>query len=144
MPDLHHSQGVKVSDVLARADDPNYTPQPGDPAYDRAVAAGFKPVKPDDMTDVTLLPRRFEAFASEVRAEFRTLGERILPSLERVEATMSAFRKELDRAVSRVSDLEQRQAATESKVLELQLDRAATRTNKATRRAAPKKKGSRR
>jgi hypothetical protein len=49
------------------------------------VADAFRPVRPEDVTDLALLPRRFDMFAAEVKAGFELLGNKLLPAMERVE-----------------------------------------------------------
>lgn len=92
------------------------------PTWDRATATGptgsdgYTAIAAADVTDEALLPKRFDAFAAEMRAAFEMLGDKILPAIHRVEA------KVID-TIERVGKLERR------------ADKADARADKADARA---------
>jgi hypothetical protein len=68
-----------------------------------------------DLDDWKILPRRFEAFMVEVRTSFDVLGNKILPSLERIEHAIGDLADRVTRleaarhrAEDRLAVLEQR------------------------------------
>ena len=67
----------------------------------------FKPVTRDDMTDLALLPRRFDMFAFEVKESFTRLSAKLLPFMQRMEAAVTDIRErvgELERHRIRLED----------------------------------------
>lgn len=79
----------------------------------------FKPVQSADVTDLALLPKRFDLFASEVRDAFgrltTQLGDRIIPMLERIESRLSDMEVRVDRLERGHDDLKKRVAALETR-----------------------------
>lgn len=89
-------------------------------------ADGFKPATAADVTDLELLPRRFEQFAAEVRTSFELLGEKILPKLERIEVAITDL-------AQRMGALERAQLALDARVTALEA-RAHKKPRKKARR----------
>lgn len=84
----------------------------------------FKPVTRDDMTDLALLPRRFDMFAYEVKQSFETLTGKILPFMQRVEHAINDLSR-------RVGDLEQAKHAIHDRLAALERRRPRTSKRKA-------------
>lgn len=70
---------------------------------------GFTAVAPADVTDEVLLPRRFDAFAVEMRDAFEMLGDKILPFMERIET-------KLVDAIERIGKLERHAHRTDDRL----------------------------
>jgi hypothetical protein len=49
-----------------------------------APKRGYVPVTADDVSDLALLPRRFDSFAAKISHELGMLGDKILPALIRI------------------------------------------------------------
>lgn len=75
----------------------------------------YHPVTRDDVTDLALLPRRFDVFAAEVRTSFELLRELIVPALTEIKASIAHLCR-------RVEVLEQNQLSAHAR-----LDAAHTR-----------------
>lgn len=74
----------------------------------------YKPVTREDVTDLALLPKRFDMFATEVRQSFELLNERLIPMLTRIEerlddlgVRMSRIEREQHDHAARITALEQ-------------------------------------
>ena len=67
-----------------------------------------KVVRTEDVNDLSLLPRRFDAFAAEVRTSFEVLGDKLLPAIERIHLAIEDMAR-------RLSDIEKRVLALETK-----------------------------
>jgi hypothetical protein len=78
-----------------------------------ALHDGFKALTAADVTDLALLPHRFDRFEASVKSEFTLLGDRILPTLDRIDHAI------VDLAI-RVTQLEQRQHEDRAAILALQ------------------------
>lgn len=78
-------------------------------------AKKFKPVTPADVTDLALLPRRFDLFAEEVRTSFTLLGDKILPAIGRIEAAIVDIGQRVTSVEREVRDLAERVEALEIK-----------------------------
>lgn len=76
-----------------------------------------------EVTDIALLPGRFEAFAVEVRLSFEMLSEKLLPVLDRLGRT-------LDDLTKRVDAIEKRQDATDHRLAALEAARPTKRKAK--------------
>ena len=85
----------------------------------------YKPVTREDVTDLALLPKRFDLFATEVRQSFELLTERLIPALTRIEEKLEDFGVRLARLERGHTDHAARIAA---------LEQAAKRRLKATRK----------
>jgi len=86
----------------------------------KRAAAKRKPARslprfygPGELTDVALLPKRFELHAAEVRDSFKLLGDRILPTITRVEEQLTSL-------TVRVGELEQAQHRTDDRLAALE------------------------
>lgn len=76
------------------------------PASGKRGSDGYQPVTRDDVSDLALLPRRFDLFAAEVKQGFEILANQILPKLDRIAATQSDQGHELAQLSKRVAALE--------------------------------------
>ena len=76
-------------------------------------ADGFKPITRDEVSELALLPRRFDQFASEVRQSFELLAEKLIPTLARLEEVIADHGR-------RLSDLEQHQRRTDDRLAVLE------------------------
>lgn len=85
----------------------------------------YKPVTREDVTDLALLPKRFDLFAHEVRQSFELLTERLIPALTRIEEKLEDFGV-------RIARLERGQVDTTARITAL--EQAAKRRLKATRK----------
>jgi hypothetical protein len=79
------------------------------------VSEEFRPVRPDEVSDLALLPKRFDAFAAEVRSSFELLGNKILPALERLEEAMAELGQRVTRLEASQTSTEHRLAALEAR-----------------------------
>ncbi|HEY6038807.1 MAG TPA: hypothetical protein VIV58_31210 [Kofleriaceae bacterium] len=66
---------------------------------DKLRARGYKPVTGEDVTDLALLPKRFDLFASAVQQQLDVIGNKILPLLTEIRDEVKDLR-------SRVAELE--------------------------------------
>lgn len=85
------------------------------PASGPTGTDGYKPVTRDDVSDLALLPRRFDLFAAEVKQGFEMLANQILPKLDRIVATqtdqgyeLTQLRRDHTQLTKRVAELERR------------------------------------
>ena len=85
----------------------------------------YKPVTREDVTDLALLPKRFDLFAAEVRQSFELLTERLIPALTRIEEKLEDFGVRLSRLERAHTDHAARITA---------LEQAAKRRLKVTRK----------
>lgn len=85
------------------------------------------------------LPKHLDSFMSEMRLQFSTLGEQILPTLDLVRSEIGKLQKTVDRVVHENRSLKAQVAANTAAIREIQLERAAAQTASATRRSSPKK-----
>ena len=92
-----------------------------------------------ETADLAALPRKLDGFMDEMRTQFATLGDKILPTLDLVRDELGKLQKTVDRVNRENRELRADMNTLKAQVRELQLDRAAASTTKATRRAAPTK-----
>lgn len=76
----------------------------------RARVDRYRPVTREDVTDIALLPRRFDLFAAEVRTSLELLGEKVIQTLARIERAQLELARRLDhveqRAISNTERIE--------------------------------------
>jgi hypothetical protein len=89
------------------------------------VSDDYKPVTREDVTDLALLPKRFDLFAHEVRQSFELLTERLIPALTRIEEKLEDFGV-------RIARLERGQVDNTARITAL--EQAAKRRIKAARK----------
>lgn len=73
----------------------------------KSQTRSFVPVTAEDVTDIKLLPKRFDFFEKRITEELKLLGTKILPALIRVEELVGnhgARLLEIERALHKVED----------------------------------------
>jgi hypothetical protein len=125
--DMSHTQGIDVTEVLARANAIE-----GD-ATSGGATAGRPSMTHDEFSALAELPKAFGEFVSEIRQQFSTLGEQILPTLELLRTELHRLQLNQDRTNNKVRTHDTEILKLKSDVLQLQLQAAAD--PKATRRA---------
>jgi hypothetical protein len=85
----------------------------------RSKKTGYKPVTADDVSDLALLPGRFDAFAAQVSHELGTLGDKIVPALVRIEEHQA-------RQDARLLEIERTQRAHDDRIAALEAARKDT------------------
>lgn len=73
----------------------------------------FRPGTRDDVSDLALLPRRFDRFVIEIRTSFEVLTDKILPTIQKLNQTqadivarLTSMNQDLTRLSIRVAHLE--------------------------------------
>ncbi len=66
----------------------------------------FKPVTADEVSDLALLPRRFDQFVAEFRTSFELLVEKLLPAINRIDDAIADHGQRLSAVEARVARLE--------------------------------------
>ncbi len=74
----------------------------------------FVPVTRADVTDLELLPRRFEQFAEEMRTTLTLLVERFLPAVERLGAELADVRVTQRQQADELAEVRTRLAVLEA------------------------------
>jgi hypothetical protein len=75
----------------------------------------FNPVKAADVSDLAGLPRRFDAFAAEIRTALELLTTQLLPAINRINDRLDDDAIRLNRIEKKHNDLDQRVAALEQR-----------------------------
>lgn len=94
---------------------------------DDSIDDKFRPVQAADVTDLALLPRRFDALASEVRLGFEMFGNKILPALDRI-------RDAIEDLAVRVTRLEKDWLAADKRLTAIEQEIGASRRKQAKRK----------
>lgn len=66
---------------------------------------GFIPIRRDELTDLELLPRRFDMLAGEVRELLGVIRHQLVPAIQRLTEQSADDRRELSRLRDRVAAL---------------------------------------
>jgi BMFP domain-containing protein YqiC len=72
-------------------------------------------VRPGEIDDLALLPKRFDLFVGEVRDSFRLLSDRILPLLERLQQDVGDHKHLLAAHTRELGNHDQRLTALEAR-----------------------------
>lgn len=79
------------------------------------------------------MPKRLDSFMSEIRQQFSTLGEQILPTLSLVSAELGRLQKTVSRIVHENRSIMARQDAIEAQLSAMRLELAAATAKKVVR-----------
>lgn len=77
----------------------------------RHLNDGFVPVTREDVTDLALLPKRFDLFAADVKQSFEILAGKILPLLNEMRDEQKQHRQAISEHAQRLAYLERTKGA---------------------------------
>ena len=115
---------------------------PGTDVTAGGATGGQASMTHDEVSAVAQLPARLDGFMAEMRQQFATLGDKILPAINEMTAEIGRLQKTVDRVNRENREHRKELDELKAQVRDLQLERAAANTDKATRRPSPRKKRS--